>query len=139
MFPPVANLFNIAANFRRFALVFWKFVAGLCRVDAFLYGFWTKGAGLGGELPLAEGWGLVWWCMMWATGKTFMSNAALTRTKSNWTVLNKQLAQARTLLRQMRETVEDIEDARTIERAKRANGNKQRIPWSQVKKELQLD
>jgi hypothetical protein len=68
-----------------------------------------------------------------------MSNAALTRTKSNWTVLNKQLAQARTLLRQMRETVEDIEDARTIERAKRANGNKQRIPWSQVKKELQLD
>ena len=34
-----------------------------------------------------------------------MSNAALTRTKSNWTVLNKQLAQARTLLRQMREAL----------------------------------
>jgi hypothetical protein len=39
----------------------------------------------------------------------------------------------------MRRTVEDIEDARTIERAKRANGNKARIPWAQVKKELQLD
>ncbi len=77
--------------------------------------------------------------MMWAIEKTFMSNAALTRAKpqSNWTLLNKQLAQARTLLRQMRETVEDIEDARTIERAKRANGNKPRIPWSQVKKELE--
>ena len=70
-----------------------------------------------------------------------MRNATLTTTKppGNWTQLNKQLAQARTLLRQMRATVEDIEDARTIERAKRANGNKPRIPWSQVKKQLQLD
>ena len=78
--------------------------------------------------------------MMSATEKTFMSNATLTEAKppGNWTKLNKQLAQAKTLLRQMRETVEDIEDARTIERAKRANGNKPRIPWSQVKKELQL-
>ena len=61
-----------------------------------------------------------------------MTNAALTR-------LNQQLAQAKNLLRQMRATVEDIEDARTIERAKRANGNKPRILWAQVKKELQLD
>lgn len=70
-----------------------------------------------------------------------MSNATLTdpKTQGNWTQLNKQLAQAKTLLRQMRETVEDIEDARTIERAKRANGSKPRVPWSQVKKELQLD
>ena len=42
-------------------------------------------------------------------------------------------------LRQMSRTVEDIEDAKTIERAKRANGSKPRIAWSQVKKELQLD
>lgn len=70
-----------------------------------------------------------------------MSNAALTKTKNknNWTQLDKQLAQAKSLLRQMRETVADIEDARTIERAKRANGHKPRISWSQVKKELQLD
>ncbi len=77
--------------------------------------------------------------MMSATEKTLLSNATLTASKppGNWTQLNKQLAQAKTLLRQMRETVEDIEDARTIERAKRANANKPRIPWSQVKKELQ--
>ena len=70
-----------------------------------------------------------------------MSNATLTEAKppGNWTQLNKQLAQAKTLLRQMRETVADIEDARTIERAKRANGHKPRIPWSQVKRELSLD
>ena len=79
--------------------------------------------------------------MMSATEKTFMSNATLTQAKppGNWTQLNKQLTQAKTLLRQMSQTVEDIEDARTIERAKRANGNKARIPWAQVKKELQLD
>ncbi len=70
-----------------------------------------------------------------------MSNATLTEAKppGNWTQLNKQLAQAKVLLRQMRETVADIEDARTMERAKRANGHKPRIPWAQVKKELQLN
>ena len=57
----------------------------------------------------------------------------------NWTQLNKQLTQAKTLLRQMSQTVEDIEDAKTIERAKRGNGGKSRIAWTQVKKELQLD
>ena len=69
-----------------------------------------------------------------------MSNATLTaKTQGSWTQLNKQLMQAKVLLRRMRQTVQDIEDARTIERAKRANGNKPRIPWAQVKKELQLD
>ena len=70
-----------------------------------------------------------------------MSNSTLTSAKKpgNWTQLNKQLAQAKALLRRMSRTVEDIEDARTIERAKRANGSKPRIPWAQVKKELQLD
>jgi len=31
----------------------------------------------------------------------------------------------------MRQTVEDVEDARAIEQAKRAHGKKPRIPWSQ--------
>jgi hypothetical protein len=53
--------------------------------------------------------------------------------------LEKQLHQAKSLLRQMRQTVEDIEDARTIERAKNMHGKKPRIPWSQVKKEAGLD
>ena len=48
----------------------------------------------------------------------------------------KQPAKANISLRQI---MQDIKDARTIERAKRANGNKARIPWAQVKKELQLD
>lgn len=69
-----------------------------------------------------------------------MSNVTLTRPKSegNWTQLNKQVSHAKTLLRQLRETVEDIEDARTIERAKKAHGKQPRIPWAQAKKELGL-
>ncbi len=39
----------------------------------------------------------------------------------------------------MRHTIEDIEDARTIERVKQAHGHRPRIPWSRVKKELRLD
>ena len=42
-------------------------------------------------------------------------------------------------LRQMRDTIEDIEDARTIERVKKAHGHRPRVPWSRVKKELGLD
>jgi hypothetical protein len=53
--------------------------------------------------------------------------------------LDTQLTQAKSLLRQIRQTVEDIEDARTIERTKSAHGKKPRIPWSQVKKEAGLD
>jgi hypothetical protein len=69
-----------------------------------------------------------------------MSNAALTsKSNGNWTQLKRQLTEAKSLLRQMRQTVEDIEDAQTIERAKRANGNKPRVPWARVKKELELE
>ena len=44
-----------------------------------------------------------------------MSNSTLTSAKppGNWRQLNKQLAQAKALLRRMSQTVEDIEDART--------------------------
>jgi len=42
-------------------------------------------------------------------------------------------------MRRMRQTVADVEDARTIERAKSAHGSKPRIPWAQVKKEAGLD
>ena len=48
--------------------------------------------------------------------------------------LDTQLNQAKSILRRLRQTVEDLEDARTIERAKAAHGKKPRIPWSRVKK-----
>jgi len=68
-----------------------------------------------------------------------MSNSIAEKSRASWAQLDKQLSQAKSLMRQMRQTVEDIEDARTIERAKRAHGQKPRIPWSEVKKQLALD
>ncbi len=63
-----------------------------------------------------------------------MSYATLTtKPAGNWTQLNKQLVQPKALLRQLSQTIEDIEDARTIERAKRANRNKPRILHSERK------
>jgi len=69
-----------------------------------------------------------------------MSNAIPKEAKrlGDWTRLNHQLAEAKALLRELRQTVADIEDARTIEHAKRANGKKARIPWADVKRELDL-
>jgi hypothetical protein len=61
------------------------------------------------------------------------------KTRAAWTQLDKQLAEAKSIMRRMRQTVEDVEDARTIEQAKRAHGQKPRIPWSQVKKDAGLD
>jgi hypothetical protein len=70
-----------------------------------------------------------------------MSNtiAAPNKSRADWNQLEKQLNQAKSLMRQMRQTVEDIEDARTIERAKSAHGKKPRIPWAQAKKVAGLD
>jgi len=79
--------------------------------------------------------------MMWVTGRTFMNSTVVAPNKSRaaGNQLDKQLTQAKSLLRRMRQAVEDVEDARTIERAKSAHGNKPRIPWAQVKKEAGLD
>ena len=78
---------------------------------------------------------------MWMSGRTFMSNTVTVpnESRASWARLDTQLTQAKSLLRLIRQTVEDIEDARTIERAKSAHGKKPRIPWSQVKKEAGLD
>jgi len=65
--------------------------------------------------------------------------AVTDKTRAAWTQLDKQLTEAKSIMRRMRQTVEDVEDARTIERAKSAHGKKPRIPWSQVKKEVGLD
>lgn len=78
---------------------------------------------------------------MWVTGKTSMNSGSVSRAgnRPDWTLLGKQLTQAKTLLRQMQATIEDIEDARAIERAKRANVGRLRIPWSRARTELGLD
>lgn len=70
-----------------------------------------------------------------------MSSATVAKPKpkADWKRLNQQVAQAKALLREMRETIEDIEDARISERAKQANGSKPRVPWSEIKREFGFD
>ena len=67
-----------------------------------------------------------------------MSNSVLSKRKlgADWRQLNRQVIQAKALIRSMREMIEDIEDARIIEQVKKANGNKPRISWAKVKKQL---
>jgi len=53
--------------------------------------------------------------------------------------LDRQIAQARTVLRQLRDTLEDLDDRRDLARAKRQNAGKPGTDWEAVKKELGLE
>jgi len=53
-----------------------------------------------------------------------MSNSVLSKRKlgADWRQLNRQVIQAKALIRSMREMIEDIEDARIIEQVKKQLG-----------------
>ncbi len=53
--------------------------------------------------------------------------------------LDRQIAQAKAVLRQLRDTLEDLDDRRDLARAKKKNGNKPGTDWETVKNELGLD
>ena len=53
--------------------------------------------------------------------------------------LQKQIAKGKAVLRELRDTLEDLEDRMELARAKKRNGDKPGIPWAQAKKELGLD
>ena len=53
--------------------------------------------------------------------------------------LRRQLVQGKTLLRELRETLEDLEDRIELARAKKKNAGKPGVSWAQAKKELGLE
>lgn len=53
--------------------------------------------------------------------------------------LRRQLVQGKALLRELRETLEDLEDRIELARAKTKNAGKPGVSWEQAKKELGLD
>ena len=53
--------------------------------------------------------------------------------------LDRQVAQAKAVLRQLRDTLEDLDDRRDLARAKKKNANKPGTDWETAKKELGLD
>jgi len=50
--------------------------------------------------------------------------------------IDDQIRRAKAVLLELRETLEDLEDRRTIEKAKKRNGKKPCTPWSEVAHEL---
>jgi len=55
---------------------------------------------------------------------------------SGRTKLDRQVAQARAVLRELRDTLEDLEDRRELAHAKKRNAGKTGTDWETVKKEL---
>jgi len=52
--------------------------------------------------------------------------------------LDRQIAEAKTVLRQLRDTLEDLDDRRELARAKKRNNGKPGVSWETVKSELGL-
>ena len=50
--------------------------------------------------------------------------------------LDRQIAEAKAVLRQLRDTLEDLDDRRELARAKKRNADKPGANWDAVKKEL---
>jgi hypothetical protein len=53
--------------------------------------------------------------------------------------LDRQIAQAKTVLRELRDTLEDMDDRRDLARARKKNGGKAGSSWEAVKKELGIE
>jgi hypothetical protein len=50
--------------------------------------------------------------------------------------IDDQIRRAKAILLELRETLEDLEDRRIIEKAKQRNGKKPGTPWHEVAREL---
>lgn len=53
--------------------------------------------------------------------------------------LDRQVAEAKAVLRQLRDTLEDLDDRRELAKARKRNAGKPGTDWEVVKKELGLD
>jgi len=58
---------------------------------------------------------------------------------ANWTDVDRQIRNAKVVLRELRDTLEDLDDRRELARAKKRNGGKAGTNWESVKKEFGFD
>ena len=70
-----------------------------------------------------------------------MSTAGMTSKSASprLTELDRQIAQGKAVLRQLRDTLENLDDRRELARAKQRNAGKPGVKWEAVKKELGFD
>ena len=61
------------------------------------------------------------------------------RIPANWPDVDRQIRNAKVVLRELRDTLEDLDDRRELARAKIRNGGKAGTDWESVKKEFGFD
>jgi hypothetical protein len=69
-------------------------------------------------------------------------NATAVKTKSHSATLpdvDRQIRNAKVVLRELRDTLEDLDDRRELARAKKRNAGKAGTDWESVKKEFGFD
>ncbi len=66
-----------------------------------------------------------------------MSTATLNR-KPRRPTLDAQIRRAQEVLRELKETLEDLEDRRALASAKKRNNGRAGTPWKQAAKELEI-
>ena len=71
-----------------------------------------------------------------------MSTTTAIKSKSrptNWPEVDRQIQQGKAVLRELRGTLENLDDRRELARAKKRNGAKPGTDWATVKKEFGFD
>ena len=58
---------------------------------------------------------------------------------ATWPDLDRQIRHAKIVLRQLRDTLEDLDDRRELARAKKRNAGKPGTRWESIKKEFGFD
>jgi hypothetical protein len=61
------------------------------------------------------------------------------RRPANWSAVDRQIRNAKTVLRELRDTLEDLDDRRELAGAKKRNVGKAGTGWAPVKKEFGFD
>ena len=88
---------------------------------------WVALASASAFILLPSAFAPVWLCAHFCFLLSTFCFRLASKPEAKWALLDKQVAQATSLLRQMRGTIEDIEDARTIESVKKVHGHKPRM------------
>ena len=65
-----------------------------------------------------------------------MSTATMKSAARRRPDLDRQIRQAKTILRELRDTLEDLDDRRELARARKRNAGKRGTDWETVRKEL---
>jgi len=58
---------------------------------------------------------------------------------SNWPDVDRQICNAKLVLRELRDTLEDLDDRRELARAKKRNAGKPGTDWESIKREFGFD